>query len=59
MSYDRTEVERILQTRDGVTAEYARELLEEARQAVRNGDDPEEVVYIYFGLEPDYIWAVI
>ena len=49
---------KILQERDGLSKEEAQELLEEARQAVREGEDPEEVCADYFGLEPDYIWEL-
>lgn len=32
---------------------------EEAREAVAEGQDPEEVCCEYFGLEPDYIWELL
>ena len=52
------EVKDILCRRDGMTEEEAFDLIEEAREALRDGGDPEEICYDFFGLEPDYIWAL-
>lgn len=54
-----TQVERIIIERDGYSSEEARELLEEARERVLQGEDPEEILYSEFGLEPDYIFDLL
>jgi len=51
----RTRIEQILIDRDQCTPEEAAELLRVARQHVREGIDPEEVLEDEFGLEPDFI----
>jgi len=48
----------IVLAREGYSKAEALEWIEEARQAVREGTDPEEILY-EIGLEPDYIWALI
>ena len=45
--------------RDGMTAEDAQDLIDEAKQAVAEGMDPEEACEEFFGLEPDYIWELL
>lgn len=56
------EVKDILCRRDGMTEEEAFDLIEEAREALeetmQDGGAPEEICYDFFGLEPDYIWAL-
>ena len=42
-----------------LSADEAEELIQEAREAVAEGQDPEEVCCDYFGLEPDYIWELL
>ena len=54
-----TTIERTLIQRDGYSREEAREALQEARERVTNGEDPEEILYEEFGLEPDYIFDLI
>ncbi len=49
----------ILVSRDNLTLPEAQELLEEARQRVASGDDPEDVLAEEFGLEPDYLFDLI
>lgn len=49
----------ILVRRDGMTREEAQEMLEEAKERVREGDDPEEVLREEFGLELDYFWELL
>jgi len=49
----------ILVRRDGMSPSDARDLLNEAREAVADGMDPEEACAEFFGLEPDYIWELI
>ena len=47
-----TTIEKTLITRDG----YSKA---EARERVANGENPEEILYEDFGLEPDYIFDLI
>jgi len=49
----------VLMRRDGLTKDEAQERIEEAKQMVLDGDDPEEVVHYEFGLEPDYIFDIL
>lgn len=49
----------VLMRRDGMSKEDAQEWIEEAKQMVADGCDPEEVVHDEFGLEPDYIWDLM
>lgn len=52
-------LKEVLMRRDGLTEEEAEEQIEEARQAVMDGDDPEEVLADWFGLEPDYVFDLL
>lgn len=52
-------IKQILMRRDGMSADEAEELIQEAREAVVEGQDPEEVCRDYFSLEPDYIWELL
>ena len=45
--------------RDGYTREEVREALRDARQRVLEGENPEDILYEDFGLEPDYIFDLI
>jgi len=54
-----TTIEKTLMQRDGYTREEAREALRDARQRVLDGENPEEILYEDFGLEPDYIFDLI
>jgi hypothetical protein len=54
-----TELVKILMERDGLPREEAEEFVEEAREAIRNGGDPEEILHQDFGLEPDYIFGLM
>ena len=54
-----TTIERTLIQRDGYSREEAREALQEARERVTNGEDPEEILYEDFGLEADFIFDLI
>jgi hypothetical protein len=54
-----TTIEKTLMKRDGYTREEAREALHEARKRVFEGENPEDILYEDFGLEPDYIWELI
>jgi len=48
------EIVKTLMTRDGLTKTQATSLLQEGRDAIADGEDPEEVMADYFQLEPDY-----
>lgn len=50
---------QILMDRDGMTLDDAKEMFTEAQEEVYNGEDPEEVLSEWFGLEPDYIFDLI
>lgn len=53
------EVKDILCRRDGMTEEEAFDLIQEARDCLADGGEaPETVCQEFFGLEPDYIWAL-
>lgn len=52
-------IKQILMRRDGMSANEAEKLIQEAREAVAEGQDPEEVCYEHFDLEPDYIWELL
>ena len=49
----------ILMRRDGMERDDAEDLLQDARAAVEEGEDPEEVLADFFGLEPDYLEDLI
>ncbi len=49
----------ILMRRDGMERDDAEDLLQDARAAVEDGEDPEEILQDYFGLEPDYLEDLI
>ena len=50
---------KVLMERDGYTFEEAKEMVEDARQRVFEGENPEEILEYDFGLEPDYIFDLI
>jgi len=54
-----TTVEKILMRRDELSAEEAHQQLLEMKAAVAEGEDPEEVLADYVGLEPDYIFDIL
>jgi len=45
--------------RDGIDSDEADDLIAEARACVEEGEDPQDVLEEYFGLEPDYIFDLI
>lgn len=49
-------IREVLVRRDGATKEDCDELLAGAREAIAEGQDPEEVLAEWFGLEPDWIF---
>ena len=52
-------LKQVLMRRDGMTAAEARDAIDEARDLVRLGADPEEILADEFGLEPDYIFDLL
>ena len=53
------DIREVLKERDGLSDGEIEEMIEEARLRVINGEDPEDVVYEVFGLEPDYIYDIM
>ena len=53
------EIVRILMRRDGMERDDAEDLLRDARAAVEDDEDPEEILQDYFGLEPDYVFDLL
>jgi hypothetical protein len=49
----------VLMKRDGMTKSEAQELIDEARELVAEGENPEEILRVDFGLEPDYIFDLL
>lgn len=49
----------ILMRRDGMERDDAEDLLQDARAAVEDGEDPEEILADWFGLEPDYVFDLL
>ena len=52
-------LKEVIMRRDEISSDEADDLIEDARQAIADGDDPEEVLSEYFGLEPDYIFDIL
>ena len=52
-------IKQVLMRRDGLSADEADELIEYAKELVADGEDPEEVCYDEFGLEPDYVFELL
>lgn len=50
-------VVEILMRRDGITESEAKQLVEECREALENGDA--EAISYYLGLEDDYIFDIM
>jgi len=45
--------------RDGIDSDEADDLIAEARACVEEGEDPQDVLEEYFGLEPDYVFDLL
>jgi hypothetical protein len=45
--------------RDGLSKDEALQQIEEAKEEVRKGADPEEVLADWFDLEPDYLYDLL
>ncbi len=53
-----SELKEVFMRRDGMSSEEADERIQEMRELVAEGEDPEEVLYDE-GLEPDYIFDIL
>lgn len=49
----------VLMRRDGLTREQANADIQEARNRVYAGENPEEVLSEEFGLEPDWVFDLL
>lgn len=49
----------VLMRRDGLTRSEAQDMIDEARELVAEGENPEEILRVDFGLEPDYIFDLL
>ena len=52
-------LKQVIMRRDDMSSEEADKLINEAREAINEGEDPEEVLAEFFGLEPDYIFDLL
>ena len=52
-------IKSVLMRRDGLTPDEADDMIEEARQLVAEGENPERVLRVEFGLEPDYVFDLL
>lgn len=48
-------LKQVIMRRDDMSSEEADELINEAKEELAEGGDPEEILAEYFGLELDYI----
>lgn len=55
----RETIEQILIQRDGMSPAEAKQAVQDAKDRVSEGEDPEEILYDEFGLEPDYIFELL
>jgi hypothetical protein len=53
------EIVNVLMRRDGLSLEEAYEQLNDARERLADGDDPEDILAEEFGLEPDYLFDLL
>ena len=52
-------LKQVLMNRDKLTEAEAEEFINEARERIYSGDDPEEILLEEFGLEPDYVFDLL
>lgn len=52
-------LKKVIMRRDDLTSAEADEMIEDAREQVLAGEDPEEVLMNDFGLEPDYVLDIL
>ena len=54
-----SELKNIIMRRDGLSEEEADKGIKAAKKRVLAGEDPEELLYEEFGLEPDYVFDLL
>lgn len=54
-----SELKLAIMTRDELSEREAERLINEAKNEIQKGADPEEILEDYFGLEPDYIFDLL
>lgn len=59
MKVKASELVQVLMDRDGLDRDEAERLVADARREVEDGEDPEEILHDWFGLEPDYIYDLL
>ena len=52
-------LKEVLIRRDGISEAEAKELIASARARMWDGEDPEDILFEDFGLEPDYIFDLL
>ncbi len=52
-------LKQVIMRRDNMSSAEAEELINEAKEELAEGGDPEEILAEYFGLEPDYIFDLL
>jgi hypothetical protein len=52
-------LKKVLMQRDGMSGVQADQEIKELRSRVFNGENPEEILFNEYRLEPDYIWDLI
>ena len=52
-------IKKVIMRRDGLTEAEADDMIEEAREMVAEGENPERILRVEFGLEPDYIFDLL
>ena len=52
-------IKQVLMRRDGLSDDEADEMVAYAKDRIADGEDPEEVCYEEFGLEPDYVFELL
>ena len=59
MKVKASELVQVLMDRDGMDRDEAEQLVADARREVEDGEDPEEILHDWFGLEPDYVYDLM
>ena len=54
-----SELKKVLMQRDGMSSREADNAIDDAKQRVSDGEDPEDVLADEFGLEVDYIFDLL
>ena len=52
-------LKQVIMRRDNMSSAEAEELINEAKEELAEGGDPEEILAEYFGLELDYIMDLL